>query len=76
MICGVAWRVLTGQGAEDTRSDDEGYVVLSSWDYACADARNAVMMMMKRRIETSDVIDALRKVLGSHMKWYLCMRCC
>jgi len=24
MICRVAWRVLTGQGAQDVRSDDEG----------------------------------------------------
>jgi len=24
MICRVAWRVLTGKGAEDVRSDDEG----------------------------------------------------
>ena len=25
MICNVAWRVISGQGAEDTRSDEEEY---------------------------------------------------
>lgn len=27
MICRVAWRVVSGQGAEDTRSDEEGWVL-------------------------------------------------
>lgn len=30
MICRVAWRVVSGQGAEDTRSDDEEYVVINN----------------------------------------------
>jgi hypothetical protein len=25
-IFGIAWRIVSGQGADDTRSDDEGYV--------------------------------------------------
>lgn len=29
MICRVAYKVVTGQGAEDTRSDDEGCVLSS-----------------------------------------------